>query len=122
MKSFAVISAVLLMTTATVAQSATQTTWIEIDDDDLVVASLNISVDDLDDMDLYNAAGEEIGEVEEVLGTEAGVATAVAVEFDEGPMDDETVIFMISDLAIDNDRLITQMTADQIASLEVWDD
>ena len=36
-------------------------------DDDMMVQPFNMSVEDLEDADLVDPAGEEIGEVEEVL-------------------------------------------------------
>jgi len=122
MKSFAALSAAILMTTAAVAQSSTAN-WIEIEDDAVQVPEFNITVDELEDMDLYTEDGEEVGEVDEVLGTEPGIVSAVAIEIDEGLFDDKTIILQITDLTVSEGRLITQMTAQEIEAMpDVGDD
>ena len=63
------------------AQQTTEATaYQEAEDDDMVVQPFNLTVDDLEDMDLKSAAGDDIGEVEEVLTDGTGQPVAVAVE------------------------------------------
>jgi sporulation protein YlmC with PRC-barrel domain len=115
------IAAALMMTTAALAQTATSN-WIEIEDDDVQVTGLNVSVEDLEDMDLVTADGEDVGEVDEVLGTEPGIVTAVAIEIDEGLFDDKTIIIPITELTVADGDLVTQMTEDQIEAMPDQDD
>lgn len=115
------LSAALLMTTAALAQTTTAN-WIEIDEDAVQVAGLNVSVEELEDMDLFTAGGEEVGEVDEVLGTEPGIVTAVAIEIDEGLFNDKTIIIPINELSIADGHLVTQMTEDQIEAMPDQDD
>ncbi len=110
------LAAALLMSTAAIAQTATAN-WIEIEDDAVQVTGLNVSVEDLEDMDLVTADGEDVGEVDEVLGSEPGIVTAVAIEIDEGLFDDKTIVIPISELTVADGNLVTQMTEDQIEAM-----
>ena len=121
MNKIATLAAALLMTSAAFAQTA-PANWIEIDDDAVQVPGLSINVDELEDMDVYTEGGENIGEVDEVLGTEPGVVSAVAVEIDEGLFDDKTIILEISELSVADGRLVTQLTQEQIEAMPDQDD
>ena len=95
----------------------------EIDDDDLVVQPFNRTVDDLDDMDVKNAAGEEIGEVEEVLRDGTGQPVALAIEIDDLlDLDDEERVFRLDQVRLDGDDLVTDLSNSEIEALPVWDD
>jgi hypothetical protein len=122
MKQIAAFTAALLMTTAALGQSDTAANWIEIDDDALQVPGLSTTVGALDDMDVFNAAGEKIGEVDEVLGAEAATPSAVAVELEDGASDDKTVILQLTELTSAEGRLVTQMTREQLDALPDFDD
>ena len=95
----------------------------EVDDDDLVVQSFNRTVDDLEDMDLENAEGEEIGEVEEVLMDGTGQPVALAIEIDDLlDLDDEDRVFRLDQVRLDGDDLVTDLSNSEIEALPVWDD
>ena len=53
-------------------QTVDVTAYQEAEDDDMIVQPFNLTVDEIEDMDLKSAAGEEIGEVEEVLTDASG--------------------------------------------------
>jgi len=95
-------------------------------DDDFVVPTLNMPVDTLDDYELVDREGREIGEVEEVLGPDENTATAIAVEFDSPGWDlfddDVTRVVDIEKFSIDGDKLIIDITADEVRTLPVYDD
>ena len=98
---------------------------IEIDDE-FVLPTLNLPVDALDDYDLVDRNGVDLGEVEEVLGPDRVTATAVAIEFD-GPGwffndDDVTRVADIALLSIEGDKLILDMTEDDVRALPVYKD
>jgi sporulation protein YlmC with PRC-barrel domain len=109
------------MTSGAFAQTA-PAEWIEIEDDAVPVPGLNINVEELEDMDVFTASGENIGEVDEVLGTDPGVVSAVAVEIDEGLFDDKTIIIEISKLSVADGRLVTQLTQEQIEAMPDQDE
>lgn len=95
----------------------------EIEDDDLVVQPFNRTVDDLEDMDLENAEGEEIGEVEEVLMDGTGRPVALAIEIDDLlDLDDEDRVFRLDQVRLDGDDLVTDLSNSEIETLPVWDD
>jgi hypothetical protein len=95
----------------------------EIEDDDLVVQPFNRTVDDLEDMDLKTAAGEEIGEVEEVLMDRSGQPVALAIEIDDlFDLDDEERVFRFDQVRLDGDDLVTDLSKSEIEALPVWDD
>lgn len=95
-------------------------------DDDFVLPTLNLPVDSLDDYELVDRNGKEVGEIEEVIGPDENTATAIAVEFD-GPGwgifdDDVTRVVDISKFSIEGDALIVDIAADDIRQLPVYDD
>jgi hypothetical protein len=61
-------------------QAAGDVTLREATDDDLMVPPFNLSVEDLEDADLVDPAGAEIGEVEEVLVDADGQPAAITAE------------------------------------------
>jgi hypothetical protein len=113
--TIATISGLLLTGTA-FAQGA----YVEIDDD-VQVPALSMSVDALEDMDVYNADGRKIGEVEDVLGAETSTATAVSVEFDASVGEDDGVV-ELSSLTLEGDQLVLGLDEAAIAELPVYRD
>lgn len=108
--------------TTTLAQVASTQELREVDDDDRIVPGLGVSVDDLDDEDVHDAGGDEIGEVEDVLEDRSGRIVALAVEFDDILDDDEERVEGLERLRLDGDRLVTDLAAAEIRALPVWDD
>lgn len=99
------------------------TQWQEAEDELAMVAPFNISVDDLEEMDVYGPGGEEIGEVEEVLAGPDGQPGALAVEAGGFlGVGDRTVVVGLDQLRAENDRLVTGLTKEQIEGLPEWDD
>lgn len=117
-KPAALLLAGLLSTTAAFAQTA----YVEIDDA-VMVPTLNVTADALDDMDVYDAAGQKIGDIEEVLGTNAQTPTAVGVDFEDSlvPGGDDRVVPLES-LTMDGLRVVIALDAAAIAQLPVYDD
>ncbi|PZO72900.1 MAG: hypothetical protein DI629_20515 [Mesorhizobium amorphae] len=52
-------------------------------EDNFVVQPWNVSVDALEDADVFGPGGAKIGEVDEVLGTDAATPTALVVDFED---------------------------------------
>jgi hypothetical protein len=92
--------------------------------DDVSVAPFSMTADQVDDLDVHDAAGKKIGDVEEVLGTQADTATALAVDFDDGAGYGERgdVIVPIDQFRLDGNRLVLSADAAAIAGMPVWDD
>ncbi|HEV7417352.1 MAG TPA: PRC-barrel domain-containing protein [Tianweitania sediminis] len=100
-----------------------QTSWVEIDDD-VMVAPFNVEADDLDDMDVHNSAGQEIGEVEEVIGTNETTPTALVVEFDgeAGYPDRDDVVVPLDRFSMNGDRLVLNADAAAVEGFQTYDD
>lgn len=112
---------------ATGAQATTQTAkavgYREVEDDKIVVEKFNLTVDQIDDMNVYTPAGEKIGEVDEVLMDSTGTIVAVAVEtggfLGIGGKD---VVVMLDQLTLEGDRFTTALSKEQLEALPRWDD
>lgn len=112
------------LATVSHAQTSTATgpALVELDDG-VTVAALGMSVDRIDDMDVH-FDGRKVGEVEEVLGTAPGTATALTVDFDDnaGFGDRDDVIVPLDRFRLDNGRLVLSADAAAVAQMPVWND
>jgi hypothetical protein len=107
----------------TTAPAAGVTGMHEADDDDMMVQPFNVSVDDLEDMDLYGPGGEEIGEVEEVLADGSGQPVAVAAEVGGFlGVGEQDVVIGQDQLRLDGEHLVSGMTKEQLEALHEWHD
>jgi hypothetical protein len=125
-KQLAVLAATALaMSPLAVAaqQSVDVTAYQEVEDDDMVVQPFNVTVDDIEDMDLKSAGGDDIGEVEEVLSDASGQPTAIAVEVGGflGIGDREVVLGLDQVQLMDGD-LVTSADKATIEALPDWKD
>lgn len=99
-----------------------QTKWVEIDDD-VQVPALGATADDLDDLDVVDAAGTKLGEVEEVVGVDASAATALVVDFEDiAGYADKDVVVPLDQFSLENGRLVLKADAAAVNGMEVWDD
>lgn len=123
-KTLILAAAGLLVSGAAFAQSSTTSQqWVEVRDESIQVQELGLSVDQLEDMDLYHESGFQIGEVEDVLGTDRDTPLAVAVDIDtRNSRDDQDAIIAFTDLKLVDNRLVTSLTAEQIEALPRWND
>lgn len=95
----------------------------EVRDEQMVVQPFNLAVDRMDDMDVYGAGGEKIGEIDEVLMNAAGQPVAVSV--DVGGflgIGGQEVIVALDQLRLDGQRFVTSLTKEQVEALPRWDD
>lgn len=125
-KQFAALAATALAM-APLAVSAQQsldvTAYREADDDDMVVQPINRTVDDIEDMDLKTADGNEIGEVEEVLIDASGQPVAVAVEVGGFlGVGERDVVFGLAQVQLTDDDLMTSADKATIEGLSDWKD
>jgi len=108
---------------AAAQQSLDVATLQEAENDDLVVQPFGLTVDDIDDMDVMNADGEEIGEIEEVLLDASGQPVAVSVEVDDFlGIDDREVVFGLDQLQLTGDDFVTSVDRATVEALPEWDD
>lgn len=97
--------------------------WVEIADN-VTVAEFGQTVDAIDDWNVLGPGGNTIGEVEEVVGAQAGTATALTVDFDDragfGNRDD--VVIPLSQFTFLDNRLTLTADAAAIGRMEVYND
>lgn len=97
----------------------------ELDDDNRTAAWNGLSIDELDDLAVYNAAGEEVGEVEDVLGDSEGNIRAFVLEVGGFlGIGDEDVVISEDRAKLGTDRagLIVDMTVEEMKTLPRWED
>ncbi len=70
----------LALSSSGVALSQTQ--WVEVADT-VIVMPFGLPADEIDDMDVVDATGGKIGEVERVVGLSPNEATAVTIDLDD---------------------------------------
>ncbi|MFO1039567.1 MAG: PRC-barrel domain-containing protein [Geminicoccaceae bacterium] len=104
------------------AQSST-TGLHKAEDKSVTVPSLDITVDDLEDMDIYSADNEKIGEVDDVLVDSSAKPVAVSAEVGGFlGLGEKDVVIDLSQFTKDGDHLRTSMTKEQIKELPEMDD
>ncbi|MCB2054601.1 MAG: PRC-barrel domain-containing protein [Geminicoccaceae bacterium] len=118
-----VAGAALLAAMATTASAQQAKVYHEAENDDAIVEPFGLTVDQIEDMDIVNAAGDEIGEVEEVLVDENGQAVAVVVESGGflGIGDRESIV-MLDQLGLQGDQLVTTLSKEELESAPEWND
>jgi uncharacterized protein YrrD len=104
-------------------QSSDVTAYQEAEDDDMVVQPFNRTVDDIEDLDLKNADGDEIGEVEEVLIDASGQPVAIAVEVGGFlGIGERDVVLGLDQVQLVDDDLVTSADKATIEGLPDWPD
>ena len=104
-------------------QSSDVTTYQEAEDDDMVVQPFNRTVDDIEDLDLKNVDGDEIGEVEEVLIDASGQPVAIAVEAGGFlGIGEREVVLGLDQVQLVDDDLVTSADKATIEGLPDWPD
>ena len=105
------------------AQSAATGALVEVEDETQVVGAYNLSVDQVEDMNVYSATGEEVGEVDEVLMNADG--QIVALVADVGGflgIGAKEVVLQLDQVQLQGERLTVDMTKEQLEQLPDWDD
>ncbi len=116
--SAAALTAVLAFPGAAFAQAQ----LVEIPDN-VMVEAFGANVDTVDDWDVFAADGTRIGEVEEVLGTDAQTPTALAIDFEgNGGYADRDVVIQLEMFSLDGNRLTLNADAAAVQAMPVWND
>ena len=109
--------------TTTPAATGQVPQMMAIEQDDIMVPGLAMRVDDVEDMNVVDAAGETIGEVDEVLGTSDGRPVAVVVEVGGFlGIGEKEVIVDLARLTKNGDNLVLAMSRVEIEALPTWGD
>jgi sporulation protein YlmC with PRC-barrel domain len=121
-KAGVVVAASVALGFAGLACAQEATGMHKADDDDMVVQPFGVSVDDLEDMDIYSAGGDEVGEIEAVLVD--GTGKPVAIAADVGGflgVGDKDVVIGLDQVTKCGERLTVAMTKEQIEALPEFD-
>ena len=113
-----VVAAMLALSGSVYAQDA----WTEIEDDDMLIEPLGMTVDNLEDADLIDPTGENIGEVDDVLLGQDG--STMAVSLDVGGflgIGEKNVVIPIDSLTMVEDGVSVDMTKDELEALPEYD-
>ena len=120
------LAVILTISGCATGQTANPTNLSAVDSDRTDLTWQGLSIDELEDMDLYNSAGKKIGEVEDVLADGSGQLSAVGVVFggtlgtDE---DDKEVVVPLDRLRLSQDGHLTgDLSQSDLAQLPEWDD
>ena len=105
------------------AQAAAQaTTWVDVPGKTMV-PGFNVTADDLESMNVYNAKGEKIGEIEDVVGTDAATPAGVAIDFERSAnLGREHRVVTLDKVKQDGLRLVVDIDAAAAAKLPIYDD
>jgi PRC-barrel domain len=109
---------------AAAQQTVDVTGYKEAEDDDMIVQPLNLTVDQVEDMDVKGTDGDEIGEVEKVLVDTSGLPAAVTVEVGGflGIGEREVVLGLDQLQQVDDDDFVINANKDTIEALPEWKD
>lgn len=100
-----------------------QSSWMQVEDGSMMVPTLNLSVDEIDGMDIYDSTGEKVGEVDDVLVGQDG--TSMAASLDIGGflgIGEKDVVLPLDSLTKGEDGLRTTMTKEELESLPDYED
>jgi len=93
----------------------------ETSDDNKMVGPLNATVDKVEDMNVYDANGKKIAEVEAILEDKNGDIKGVAIEYGGFLGFGEKGAVMTLDQVKEKDgNLVTEVTEDQLPNLPAW--
>lgn len=119
-------TAALLAAAAFIATPALAQSSLTEVNDDVMVPQFSMDVDSVEDMDVYDSAGTEIGEVEEVLGSNEQTPTHLAIDFsdDDGSTypDTDNSIVSLDDVSFTDGRIVVNLTPEEVSALQSWDD
>lgn len=116
MKTLALPLALLCLAAPAIAQ----TEMVEVSED-VAIAAFGMDADTVEDLDVYDDAGNEIGEVEEVIGTDSETPQALVIEFDnESSFGEEERIVPLDQVTRIEEGLMLHSDVD-IGAFSTWD-
>lgn len=91
------------------------------DDQMMTIDTLGVTVQQIDTMDVYDAAGQQIGSIENVLIDSQGNAHAVAAEVGQFlGVGERQVVIPLDQLRMEGDRLVTDLGQADLEGFETW--
>jgi hypothetical protein len=108
---------------ATAQQEGAAAGFKEVEDGSMTVQPWNVTADQIEEMDVVDGSGNEIGEVEHVLADASGQVVAVAAEVGGFlGIGDKEVIIGLDQLRVNGEDLATTLSKEQLNALPEWDD
>lgn len=112
----------LLAALAMTAPALAQTSLVEIDDS-VTVPMLNVTADAAEDMDVTGPSGSKIGEVDEVVGTDASTPAALVIDFEDGSTyGDRDVAIPLDQFTMSGTTLTLNATPEAVAKFDAHKD
>lgn len=95
--------------------------YFEVEDGRKAVPGLNLTVRQIEDLDVVSADGDRLGDVDEVLATADGDVVAISIDMN-GVLGwgDEEVILPLDRIELFEGDLRTALTEDEIEALPRW--
>jgi len=125
-KRLAVLAATALAAAsfAAAAQQAVDiSAYKEAEDDGLMVQPFGRTVEDIEDMDLKTAGGDEVGEVDEVLVDASGQPAALVIEVGGFlGVGERDVVLGLDQVELMDDELVTSADKATLEGLPDWED
>lgn len=121
---FRPVAAALVFGSLLAAPAVAQDGLVELDDD-FVVPRLNLPVEALDDYDVVDREGRDLGNFVSVLGPDENTASVMVIAFDgPGFLFDTDVerIVAIEDVFIEGDDMVIDITEEGVRQLPVYQD
>lgn len=115
------IFAALLPVVGTVHAQANS--WNEIEDGEMLVPALSMSVDEIDGMSIYDSTGERVGEVDDILMGEDGITMAASLDIGGFlGMGEKDIVLPLDSLTKGEDGLLTMMSKEELEALPEYED
>lgn len=113
----------LVLGLALTGSALAQTAWVEIEDD-VMISAFSQNADAVEDWDVVGPDGAKIGEVEEVIGTQAGTASALVVEFEDGSLfdRDREVVVPLDQFSFADNKLTLNADSAAVEAMELYED
>lgn len=93
------------------------------EDDAKAVPQLNATVDQVEDMDIYDASGKKIAEVDSVLEDDKGEIKGLAIEYGGFlGFGEHDAILTFEKTKTKDGNIVVEMTEDDLAGLPAWKD
>lgn len=95
----------------------------ESEDDNKMVKDLNVPVDTVEEMDVYDANGKKIAEVDSVLEDKNGEIRGFAIEYGGFlGFGEKGAVVTLDQVKLKDGNLVTELTEEQLPQLPAWND
>lgn len=95
--------------------------YFEVDDGRVAVPGLNLTVDQIEELDVVSADGARLGDVDEVLATAEGDVVAISIDINGLlGLGDDDVILPLDQIELFEGDLRTDLTEEELEALPRW--